>query len=123
MDDLDHLLPGGDRFGHRGAGRLGLHALDEVARHGQGDIGLQQRHAHLAQGGGHVLGLSAPCLGQPVEDAAEALGQGFEHARVLLASGAANARCRTRGRNALTDGDPRKSEGTGSTGLRELRCA
>jgi len=27
----------------------------------------------------------------------------------------------TRGRNALTDGDPRKGKGTGSIGLRELR--
>jgi hypothetical protein len=79
MDDLDDLLAGGDRFGDRCAGGLLLDRLDELARHGQRDVGLQQRHAHLAHGGPHVILGQRALLGEPVEDAAEAFGEVFEH--------------------------------------------
>jgi hypothetical protein len=62
MDDLDDLLAGRDRFGDRLAGGLLLHRLDELARDGQRDVGLQQRHAHLAQRGATSSSDSAPCL-------------------------------------------------------------
>ena len=54
-DDLDHLLPGGeggqDFLAHAPLGDL----LDEVLGHGIVDVGLQQRHAHLAHAFLHVL--------------------------------------------------------------------
>ena len=74
MHDLDDLLAGGDRFGDRLAGGLVLHRLDEIARHGQRDVGLQQRHAHFAQGGLDVVLGQRALLGQPVKDAGEAFG-------------------------------------------------
>jgi hypothetical protein len=56
-----------------------LHPANEIARHGQRDIGFQQRHAHLAQGGLDVVLAQRALLGQPVEDAREAFGKRFEH--------------------------------------------
>jgi hypothetical protein len=41
MDDLDDLLAGRDRFRDRRAGGLLLDRLDELARHGQRDVGLR----------------------------------------------------------------------------------
>jgi hypothetical protein len=79
MDDLDHLLAGGDRFGDRLAGGGLLHPANEIARHGERDVGFQERHAHLAQGGLDVVLAQRALLGQPVEDAGEPVGKRFEH--------------------------------------------
>ena len=86
MDDLDDLLAGADRFRDRSAGGLGRDGLDEVARHRQRDVRLQQGHAHLAHGGGDVLLGQGALLGQPVEDAAQAIGKVLEHGRASYGS-------------------------------------
>ena len=84
MDDLDDLLTGGDRFRHRLPRCLDLHRLDEIPRDGQGDVGLQERHPHLAQRGIHIrLGQRAG-LGQPVKDGPKAFGKALKHRRTLF---------------------------------------
>ena len=83
VHDLDDLLAGCDRFGHRLAGGLVLHRLDEIARHGQRDVGLQQGDAHLAQGGFDVVFAQRALFGQAVKDTREAFGQILKHARLL----------------------------------------
>ena len=50
MDDFDDLLPRLDALNHLDADRFRLHAIDEIARHLEIDVRLQQRHAHFAQG-------------------------------------------------------------------------
>ena len=71
--------PGDERADDLGAEGLILDAGDEVAHHRQRDVGLEQRHAHLAQ---HVLdvllgdaGLAAHRLDEP----AQAIGEGGSH--------------------------------------------
>ena len=73
MDDLDDLLAGGDGLGDGLTGGLFLNGLDEVAGHGQRDVGLKQRDPHLAQGRGDVCLGEGALLGEPVEDAGEAV--------------------------------------------------
>ena len=65
---------------HVGADRLGPHFVDELADDREGDVGLEQRRAHFAQGGIDIgLGQrSAPP--QPVENVAQSFAQTFEHA-------------------------------------------
>ena len=53
--------------------------LHEVARHRQRDVGLEQRHAHLAQRGGDVLVAQRALAGQLVEDAGEPAAEVLEH--------------------------------------------
>ncbi|GAB1364912.1 hypothetical protein MASR1M32_41480 [Rhodobacter sp.] len=72
MDELDHHLAGGDRLGDSRSGGLFLHPLDEVARDRQRDVGLQQGHAHLAQGGDDIGLGQRTGPGQAVEDATKA---------------------------------------------------
>ena len=50
VDDLDQHLTRGQAAHHLLAQRLLAYLVDELAHHRQGDIGLQQGHAHLAQG-------------------------------------------------------------------------
>ena len=64
MDNLDDLLSRLDALHHLLSERLGLDLLDEIARHLEIDIGVQQRHAHLAQG---VAGVGLGNLAQPAE--------------------------------------------------------
>jgi len=52
VHDAHQGLPRVQRAGHLLAERLVLDAGDEVAHHGQRDVGLEQGHAHLAQ---HLL--------------------------------------------------------------------
>ncbi len=67
MDDLHHQLAGGDALDHVLADGALTHGSDEVLDHGQGDVGLEQRHADLAQRLGDVsLGQRAAPL-QAVE--------------------------------------------------------
>ena len=49
VDDLDHLLAGGDRLDHLGADRAGAHLVREGAHHLEGHVGLEQGAADLAQ--------------------------------------------------------------------------
>jgi hypothetical protein len=69
----------GERAQHLLPQRLFLDTGDEVAHHGQGHVGFQQGHAHLAQ---HVLhvgfgdaGLAADFL----DEAGEFVGEGGGH--------------------------------------------
>ena len=78
------------------------HRLDEVARDGQRDVGLQQRHADLAQRDADVLVAERAGLGQLAEDAGQPVGQVLEHGPRSYLPNADRAG----GRNALTDGDP-----------------
>ncbi len=55
MHDLDDLLAGGHGFGDGLPGGAALDGLDEIARDGQRDVRLQERHAHFAQGRFHIL--------------------------------------------------------------------
>ena len=52
---------------------------DEVADHGQGDVGLQQGQAHLAQGLVDVLFRKDAPAGEPVEDTGKSLAEAVEH--------------------------------------------
>ncbi len=79
MDDLDDLLAGGHGFGDRLAGGLRLHGGHEVAGDGEGDVGLKEGHADLAERGLHVLLGERALAREAVEHAAEAAGQGLEH--------------------------------------------
>ena len=54
VDDFDDLLAGLDALDDFRADGLGLDALDEIAGDLEIHVGLQQRHAHLAQGIGDV---------------------------------------------------------------------
>ena len=50
MDDLDDLLAGRDRFRDGLTRGLFLHRLDKVARHGERDVGFEQRAAPFNHG-------------------------------------------------------------------------
>ncbi|MNQ65492.1 hypothetical protein D3C85_799480 [compost metagenome] len=50
LDDLHEGLAGGQALGHLGTDRAVLDLVDEVLHYRQGDVGLEQGHAHLAQG-------------------------------------------------------------------------
>ena len=66
-------------------------ALDEGLDHRQRDVGLEQRHAHLAQGLGDVVFGDAAAAAQGVDRARQAGGQVFEKchgARIILCYGA-----------------------------------
>jgi len=76
VDDADEGLSGRERADDLATERAGLDPGDEIAHHRQGDVGFEERHAHLAQ---HVLdvvfgdaGLATHRLDEP----AEAIGQG-----------------------------------------------
>ncbi len=53
--DLDDLLGGRERGQHFGADGLGADVLDQLAHDVQVDVGLEQRHANLAQRLGDVF--------------------------------------------------------------------
>ena len=73
VDDLDDLLARRDRAQHRLAdGPLG-YRIDEAARDRQGDVGFEQRDAHLAHGVTNVLLVERTTPTQLVEYAAEAV--------------------------------------------------
>ena len=79
MHHADQRLAGSERADHLLPHRLFLDAGDEVLDHRQRDIGLQQRHAHLAQHVGDVVLGQARLAAQGLDDAAEPLGQVVEH--------------------------------------------
>jgi hypothetical protein len=79
IDDLDHLIGRLDRADDvlaRGAfGGEG----DEVLDDRQGDVGLEQGHAHFAHRLGDVLFGQGAAAGDPVENACQPLVQSLEH--------------------------------------------
>ena len=78
-DDLDDLLARRDRAQDVLADRLLGRLVDELARHGQRDVGFEQRDAHLAHRRTHVcLGQRTPAA-KAVEDTAKSIAQAFEH--------------------------------------------
>ena len=79
VDDGDQRLPGLERAQHLLAQRLVLHAGDEVAHHGQGHVGLQQGHAHLAQHVLHVGFGDAGLAAHLLDEAREFVGKGGGH--------------------------------------------
>ena len=60
---------------------LGADRLDERLDDRQRDVGLEQRHAHLAQRVGDVLVGQAPAAAQAFDDALQAFGQLVEHGK------------------------------------------
>ncbi|MDR6179696.1 hypothetical protein QE393_002956 [Pseudomonas sp. SORGH_AS 211] len=80
--DLHEGLPRRQALGHLGADRPLLDPVDELLDHRQGDVRLEQRHAHLAQG---VLDVVFGELGL-AGNVAQALGQAvceiLEHADI-----------------------------------------
>jgi hypothetical protein len=68
VDDLDDLVGRPDRADHRFAAGLLARPGDEIARHRQRDIGLEQGQAHLAQRLFDVLLRQQAATAQPVED-------------------------------------------------------
>ena len=80
VDDLHHLLAGRDAGQHFLADGAFADVGDEVLHHGQGDVGVQQGEADLAQGVGDVGLVQRAAAAQAVEDAGETAGKAFEHA-------------------------------------------
>jgi hypothetical protein len=87
VDDLDDLLAGIEHLRARRPHRLGLEAGDDVARHGDVDVGIEQGGTDLA---GHLVdvGLGEAALAaEALDDAVEAGGQVLEHAPTSMAGG------------------------------------
>ena len=79
VDDLDQHLARRQAARHLLAHRLVAYPVHKGSHHRQGHIGLEQGHAHLAQGVLNVvLGQATPAT-EIVEGASEALLQIFEH--------------------------------------------
>ena len=117
VDDLHHLLAGGDAVQHLLADGALADLGDEVLDHGQRHVGIQQREADLAQGVVHVGLAQRAAAAQAVEDAGEFSRKAFEHANPnTLRAGArtfADRRIRRRRLWRRTGGESRK-EGQGS---------
>ena len=79
MDDLDDLLPGLNTHQDVFAERLGLDPFDEIAGHLEIDIGLQQGHAHFAQGLAHVVLGNLAEAAQVLERLLELAAERIEH--------------------------------------------
>jgi hypothetical protein len=73
MNALDDFLPDG----------FGFDALDEIARHLEIHISVEQREAHIAQRVGHVFLGDFPETAQILENVLELAGQTVEHGRNL----------------------------------------
>src|SRR4029453_16508921 len=76
---LDHLLGRRealhDLLGQRAVTDSGQQVVGDLG----GDVGLQQRHAHLGEGTVHLLGVELAAGTQLLEDAVETAGEGVEH--------------------------------------------
>ena len=83
MTIFDDLLGRRDALEDLGAHGALADARHEVARHLEVDVGLQQRHAHLAQGRGDVLLGKSPAAPKALKHAPQALGQGGQTSVVL----------------------------------------
>ena len=81
VDDLDDLLRRVQRAGHLRRERPLLDRRGELADDRQGDVGLEQRRADLADGGVDVR-LGQPALAaKALEGRGESVGEGGEHGR------------------------------------------
>jgi len=79
MHNTNQRLPWRKRTDHFFANGLFLDGSNELLDHRQGHIGLQQGHAHFAQGIGDI-GFSQSSLAlQRLHDAGKAVGQVIEH--------------------------------------------
>ena len=81
MDDLDHHLAGRDRLDDGGADRLLAHAIGKTPDDVEGDVGLEQRAAHLAHRGIDVLFGQRTAPRQPIENATKLFRQIVEQCR------------------------------------------
>ena len=79
MDDTNQRLTGTERADDLFANRLLPDRSNELLDHGQGDVGLEQRHANLTQGIGDVGFGQASFAFQRLHDAGKAIGQVIEH--------------------------------------------
>ena len=71
VGDLDHLVGRSDRADHRLAGGRFLGLGNELAHDRQGDVGLEQGHADLAQGLVDILLRQDALAAEAVKDAGE----------------------------------------------------
>ena len=86
VDDLHDLLPGRQRFEHVTADRALADPVDERAGDAEVDVGLEQRHAHLAQADLDVLLGQAAAAGEAPERRGQAVAECFEdHQAVTVA--------------------------------------
>jgi hypothetical protein len=79
VDDFDQHLARRQALVELVADHLGANRVDEAFHHRQGNICLQQRHAHLAQCVGDVLVGEAPAAAQAFHHALQAFSQFVEH--------------------------------------------
>ena len=79
MDDLDHLLAGGQALEHLGADGALADARDEVPDDLEVDVGLEQREPDLAHGGIDVGLADAAAAGQRAKGLTQSLAEGVEH--------------------------------------------
>ena len=79
VDDLDDLLPRGERLEDVLADGLGADALDKRLDDLEVDVGLEERHAHLAERLLDILLRQPAVTPEPVEDRGQTLGKSVEH--------------------------------------------
>ena len=79
IDDAHQRLARRQRADHFGAERLIFDAGDEVAHDRQRDVGLEQRHAHLAQHVLHIAFGDAGLSAHRLDEAAQPIGEGGCH--------------------------------------------
>ena len=79
MDDLHHLLGGGDRSEDLVPDRLVLHAVDEAANDLEVDVGFQQRHPDLPERLLDVVLREPTPAAQTVEHGLQSRAEGVEH--------------------------------------------
>ena len=107
---------GGDALGDLAANGALAHRGDELAGDAEVDVGLEECHADLAQGGVHVLFGQAAAAAEVSEDAGQALGQAFKHE----ASSSCEGLLRLYGAPATGQGAV-KFRSIGGVGLRSAR--
>jgi len=79
VHDRHQHLAGVQRADHLLAQRLLLDPRDEVAHDGQGHVGLEQGHAHLAQHVLHIAVGDAGLAAHRLDEATQAVGEGGSH--------------------------------------------
>ena len=114
VDDLDDLLAGRDGLQDLDADGAVADLGDEVAHHGQGDVGVQQREADFPQRLGDVHFVQRAPAAQAVEDAVELVGQSLEHDQTLLEAGMRDLKTTMRRcANPRGAAEPPRQAGTG----------
>ena len=86
VDDLDDHLARRDRADDVLADGLLGDLVDEIARHRQRDVGLEQGDAHLAHRRAHVGLRQRAAAAELVEHAAKAIAQAVEHSNLLVST-------------------------------------